>query len=67
MSYAGTPKFMAPEFQNSQEKDNKIDMFSFGMVVFYMMYNIEYQKDKKEKRDKKDKKCFHPYLKNNNF
>lgn len=35
--YAGTPNFVAPEILQGQEFDEKIDMFSIGVIMFFML------------------------------
>jgi serine/threonine protein kinase len=36
--YAGTPGFIAPEVYEMQEYDYKIDTFSLGIILYFMLY-----------------------------
>lgn len=37
-SYAGTPLIMAPEIFDNGKYTNKCDIWSFGVVLFQMLY-----------------------------
>jgi serine/threonine protein kinase len=36
--YAGTPGFMAPEMLEMKDYDDKIDAFSLGIILYFMLY-----------------------------
>lgn len=36
--YAGTPGFIAPEIYQMKEYDEKIDTFSLGIILYFMLY-----------------------------
>ena len=35
--FAGTPGFIAPEIYKQQEYDEKIDTFSLGIILYFML------------------------------
>ena len=39
-SYIGTPEFMAPEIIQKKMYDNGIDIWSYGVMLFYMIYGF---------------------------
>jgi len=36
--YAGTPGFIAPEVYLRENYDEKIDTFSLGIILYFMLY-----------------------------
>jgi serine/threonine protein kinase len=36
--YAGTPGFIPPEVYRREEYDEKIDTFSLGIILYFMLY-----------------------------
>ena len=42
----GTPKFMAPEIVNEEDYDEKVDVYSFGVLLFFLLNNGDLSKIK---------------------
>jgi serine/threonine protein kinase len=36
--FAGTPGFIAPEVYEAKEYDERIDTFSLGIILYFMLY-----------------------------
>ena len=42
----GKPKFMAPEIVNEEDYDEKVDVYSFGVLLFFLLNNGDLSKIK---------------------
>jgi serine/threonine protein kinase len=58
LKYAGTPGFIAPEVYNEEEFDEKIDTFSLGIILYFMLSGyLPFQSNFLEEIEEMTKNC----------
>ena len=56
--YAGTPGFIAPEIYEQQDYDERIDIFSLGIILYFMLSGkLPFQSDFLEEIEDMTKSC----------